>query len=213
MQELISDIVPGDRVVDVADLLSERDENAVRKDFTPTEAVAIGRLIEEHHRAKIAAQKSQQMRQNISRRLDRLPTSGTEQIVTPLGCTRVVVSRAVGMDQASYFRAKKVVLAAEADAEKFGDLPALMDETGNILGTYKEMKRRQGAPERHPMNRRRHRTDAARVAQSAISTIEGALLAFEGLDISNLVGTEAQKYGPQLSRLAAELRAVARRFK
>lgn len=37
-------------VIDVEDLLSaERDENTERKDFTPTEAVAIGKLIEEQH--------------------------------------------------------------------------------------------------------------------------------------------------------------------
>src|SRR5688572_12030318 len=42
-------------VINVEDLLSaERDENTERKDFTPTEAVAIGRLIEEQHRGVIA---------------------------------------------------------------------------------------------------------------------------------------------------------------
>ncbi len=47
------------RVVDGADMLAaERDESAGRKDFTPSEAVAIGRLIEDQHRARIAAQKT-----------------------------------------------------------------------------------------------------------------------------------------------------------
>lgn len=42
--------------LDVEDLLNaERDENTERKDFTPSEAVAIGRLIEERHKAKIEA--------------------------------------------------------------------------------------------------------------------------------------------------------------
>ena len=41
-------------VIDVADLLSaERDENAERKDFTPTEAVALGRLVQEKQPTKI----------------------------------------------------------------------------------------------------------------------------------------------------------------
>lgn len=44
------------RVVDVADLISaERDENQVRKDFTPSEAVAIARVIDEALKERTAA--------------------------------------------------------------------------------------------------------------------------------------------------------------
>src|SRR5690348_10441651 len=48
-------------IIDVEELLTaERDENTERKDFTPTEAVAIGLLIEEQHKAKIAEQRHAQ---------------------------------------------------------------------------------------------------------------------------------------------------------
>lgn len=43
-----------------------------------------------------------------------------------------------------YYRAKAVVLAAEADPETFGDLPLHMDDTGNVHGAHREMERRKG---------------------------------------------------------------------
>lgn len=131
-------------VIDVDDLLSaERDENAERKDFTPTEAVAIGRLIEERHREKIAAQEFARKSQHGAERFTPIKErSGAE----PVGETRDAAAEAVGLSAASYDRARRVVIAAEADPDRFGDLPAKMDETGNISGTHREMQYRKGKP-------------------------------------------------------------------
>src|SRR5262249_25077697 len=47
------------RVVDLANIVQgEHDENACRKDFTPSEAVAIGRALEENERPKAARRKA-----------------------------------------------------------------------------------------------------------------------------------------------------------
>lgn len=121
-------------VIDVEDLLSaERDENTERKDFTPTEAVAIGRLIEEIERPKALE------------RLKARQFGGDADSATPkLGGVREIVARAVGMGHAKYDQAKAVVAAAEENPAAFGDLPAQMDETRNVNGTHRELQRRRG---------------------------------------------------------------------
>jgi len=124
-------------VVDVEDLLSaERDENTQRKNFTPTEAVAIGRLIEEQHKAKVLEQRRRSLEK----------TNGGEMADSTglVGPTRAVASKAVGMGGEKYTRAKAVVAAAEADPQMFGDLPAQMDEHRNVGTVYREMQRRKG---------------------------------------------------------------------
>jgi len=125
-------------VIDVADLLSaERDENEVRKNFTPTEAVAIGRMIEEKERPKAEAnRKASQF------------GSGVDQISTPEKINlREIAGNAVGMGGTTYAKARQVIEAAESDPEKFGDLPEQMDETNNIHGAHLEMKRRMAGVE------------------------------------------------------------------
>ena len=114
--------------IEIEDLLSaERDENAERKDFTPTEAVEIGRQIEEQHRAKIAA-----TRHDVVVRAGQMSAAkrlGNEGKILPpvaaqLGKTDEVAANAVGMAAPKYRQARAVVAAAEADPETFGDLPA-----------------------------------------------------------------------------------------
>lgn len=132
-------------VVDVDDLLSaERDENQERKDFTPTEAVAIGKLIEEQERPKAIARHKNSL------------FGGDAVSATPrLGGVREIVAKAVGMGHAKYDQAKAIVAAAEADPERFGDLPSQMDETRNVSGAHREMERRKGNPgkKKVPLNK------------------------------------------------------------
>lgn len=119
-------------VVDVEDLLSaERDENQERKDFTPTEAVAIGRLIEEQERPRAFA----------NSRAGKAPVGDSPP---GRGRVREIAAAAVGMGGKKYEFAKAVVAAAETDPKHFGDLPEQMDETGNVGGAYREMERRKG---------------------------------------------------------------------
>ena len=129
------------RVVDLEDLLqAEHDENVIRKDFTPTEAVTIGRALEPAHRERVHDQnvalgKAQQAK------LAGQTADGKRS--TPVGTTREVVGRAVRLSGSSYDRARRVMDAAEQDPAQFGDLPTLMDQT-SILAAHKELQRRLG---------------------------------------------------------------------
>lgn len=125
-------------VIDLDDLLNgERAENTVRKDFTPSEAVAIGRAIEERQR-----------KQNEARML-----AGTNQYTEPSdklpqgsGRTRDVVGRAVGMSGGTYEEAKAVVKAAEADPT-LKSLVEEMDLSGRVSPARRKLKLlREGHP-------------------------------------------------------------------
>lgn len=146
-------VIPA-RVIDLDDLLAaERDENTVRKDFTPTEAVAIGLAIEQHERPKArerayagalrgakiaAARRSGKPDPDIQ---DIQPSEKFTEGWT--GNVRDIASEAVGMSGPTYARAKRVVAAAEADPERFGDLPVLMDER-TVTTAHTELRRRGG---------------------------------------------------------------------
>lgn len=139
-------------VVDVADLLSaERDENEVRKDFTPSEAVAIGKMIEEQVRPLVDSQGRKRISDARKRASGQITEDESTQINNKLGRdTREIVGAAVGMSGPSYHRAKAVIAAAEADPKRFGDLPAKMDQSGNVSGTYQEMRRRKNGAVPNP---------------------------------------------------------------
>lgn len=128
-------------VLDVEDLLSaERDENEVRKNFTPSEAVAIGRLIEEQHKERVVAAKTEHNRRIASR----TENHRSGPVPYAVGPTRETAAKAIGMSSQKYDMAKRVVAAAEEEPDKFGDLPAQMDDTGNVYGTHRELERRKG---------------------------------------------------------------------
>jgi ParB family chromosome partitioning protein len=203
-------------VVNVTHLLAaERDENTARKDFTPTEAVAIGRLIEAEHRVKLAAQKSAMSRQCVAKRSDRSTTAGKEDVVTPLGKTDAVASRAVGMDPSTYRRAKRVVAAAEVDPEKFGDLAARMDETGNVSGTHREMERRKsgGKVGRHPIHAKRHTPTTARIVQATLTTLEGVCVGLNEIEEIDCGKAQAIAWADALDALLARMRRFSRRLR
>lgn len=191
-------------VIDVRDLLSaERDENMERKDFTPTEAVAIGRLIEEQHRAKIESQRSAMGRQNkIGKDPENLP-------VLPLGDTREVVGKAVGMSGVTYTRARAIVAAAESDPETFGDLPARMDET-SVNTTHKELERRQGKQRRHIALRKLAYPKPNREAQRAVDSLEGICICLRELPVKQLDANKTKEWAKRLKKAASTIAKVAK---
>ncbi len=203
-------------VVNLEDLLSaQRDENAIRKDFTPTEAVALGRLIEEEHRAKIAAQKSEMGQRNVAYRTDRRSTRDVNQhVVSPLGKTVDVAARAVGMGPQKYEQAKVIVAAAEADPEKFGDLPVLMDETGNVSGTHRELEhRRNGTSARHAIHHKRHVPKANDIVRRAVSSLEGICAGLGEVRPQDVDAAEAPAWRSAIEGAANALRRFARGLK
>lgn len=189
-------------VIDVADLLSaERDENAERKDFTPTEAVAIGRLIEEHQKPLARA-----------RQLANLNHQPRPAVSAERGEVITTVSRAVGMGKTKYGQAKQIVAAAEADPAAFGDLPERMDETGNVQATHDELKRRQtGGPKpRHAVHRKSHYPKPNREMERAVHSLDGICICLEAIKPEELDANRIAEWCESLKKSAATINRVAR---
>ena len=119
-------------IVDPADLLrAESDENTVRQDFTPSEAVAIANAL--RPAAEAAARERQRAGGGI-------PGSG--KLPQPEPKTRDRVAAAVGLSGRTLDKAAAVVEAAVADPE-LGDLVEVMDRTGKVDAAFRALKRRQ----------------------------------------------------------------------
>jgi hypothetical protein len=137
-------------------LLAERDENTERKAFAPTEAVAIGRAIEQRLRPVA----EQRMKSGTTadgkaggrgRKKDLKPCANFAQGFGDLGKTTEKAALVAGMSRATYEKARAVVEAAEADPQKYGDLPQQMDATNKVDGAYRELiARRKAKPKKRP---------------------------------------------------------------
>lgn len=99
-------------------------ENFQRKDFTPSEAVAIKRAMEPE--IKEAAKQ---------RMLDGKPSEKFSK-----GRATDKVAAFAGISRPSLEKAEAIVAAAEVDPKKFGKLLADMDRTGHINGPHKRLK-------------------------------------------------------------------------
>lgn len=120
----------------VALLKAERDENQCRKDFEPSEAVAMGKAIE-----AIEAPQARHRQHGGRPKI----TCGKLPQVSGKGRTRDKAAEGVGMRPRTYAKAKAVVEAAEADSERFGYLVEQMDATGKVDPAFQEVQRRGGA--------------------------------------------------------------------
>ena len=121
----------------VAAMQAERDENNCREDLTPTEIVEIGRAIEALEKPKA---KERQKAGGGG--------TGSGKLPQPVSRVRDKVGAALGVSGKTYEKAKQVVEAAEAEPEKFGDLPAKMDAE-SVHAAHEELKQRQD-PETKP---------------------------------------------------------------
>ena len=125
-------------VIDLDDLLrGERAENTMRKDFTPSEAVAIGKALEERERELAHARE----------------TLGKVFLGSERGKTLDKVGAALGMSGTTYARAKAVARAAETDPETFGPIAAEMDRTGKVYRAFNQtraLQKSRGEPSRRP---------------------------------------------------------------
>jgi N6-adenosine-specific RNA methylase IME4/ParB-like chromosome segregation protein Spo0J len=107
-------------------------ENAVRKDFTLSEAVAIKRALEPLE--KVAAKERQ--REGARRGGEgsgKLPEASK-------GNAADKAAKATGMARRTLEKAEAIVDAAEAEPERFGKLREDMDRTGRVNGLYKRLK-------------------------------------------------------------------------
>jgi hypothetical protein len=164
-------------------LRAERDENTCRKDLTPSEAVAVGRAIEELEKPKAKARQREgqergrrrQQGDGVGGKLpptdsgngktrakeDRvpiiLPIIGAGNLPPPKGDkgkTRDRVAEAVGMSGRTYDKAKAVVEAAEKEPDKHAETVKEMDRSGKVDAAYKKVQARPGPQERASQQRR-----------------------------------------------------------
>lgn len=110
-------------------LKAERDENTCRKEFTPSEAVAMGKAIEALLKPAAKARQSAAGPKNGK---GKKSASGSGNLPEPVkGQTRDQVAAAVGMSGKTYETAKKVVAAAQEKPE-LKPVVQEMDRTGNV---------------------------------------------------------------------------------
>ena len=135
------------RIVDGLDdalqaLRAESDENVCRKDFLPSEAVAMAAAIEEVERRE--AKKRQ-----AKPRGPQIGAKGHGKFPEPIAPTRDKVGAAVGLSGKTYEKAKAVVAAAEAPDARAEVKKLLddMDRTGKVDGVFKRLKTIQAAEE------------------------------------------------------------------
>ena len=114
-------VVPLDDIV-----RGEFAENAVRKDFTPSEMVSIARAVAP---AEASAAKE---RMAAGGRGGKLPHLGN-------GNARDKVALYVGRSGRTLEMARAVVEAAEAEPEKYGPLVEEMDRTGRVSGVHRKL--------------------------------------------------------------------------
>jgi N6-adenosine-specific RNA methylase IME4 len=117
-------------------LHAEAAENVCRKDFLPSEAVAMGRTLEAFEREE--AKKRQQEHGGTAPGKPK-DTSGKLPEVLG-GQSRDKVGAQVGLSGRSYEKAKTVVAAAEKEPEKYGELVGQMDRTGKVNGAHKRLQ-------------------------------------------------------------------------
>jgi site-specific DNA-methyltransferase (adenine-specific) len=122
----------------IALLEAERDENTCRLDLAPSEAVALGRKLEELEQkaAKGRQRHGGRPSKDGKKRSGKLPDHSTGQ-------TRDKVAPAVGMSGRTYEKAEAVVEAAEAEPEMFRDLVEEMDRTGKVDHAFQQVRRRK----------------------------------------------------------------------
>ena len=115
-------------VVDIPAIVrGERAENMERKDFLPSEAVAIRNAVIELERE--AAKERQGTRSDIVENCHDVD----------VGKTRDKAAAGTGYSGRTLDKASEIVEAAEAEPEKFGKLKADMDRTGRVDGPYRRL--------------------------------------------------------------------------
>lgn len=188
------------RLIDVADLLSaERDENQVRKDFTPSEAVAVARAIEAQLKAASKARRSAGAKARWAREKGEKVEVGESPTSTNL--PRIDAAAAVGMCDQRYRQAKEVVEAAEQEAEKFGDIVEAMDATGNVRAAHTELRRRRDhEPVRHAVLRNMKHRDPNQEIERAITSLSGLAIGIERIDVAGLDAARVEGWATELKR-------------
>jgi ParB-like nuclease family protein len=169
-------------VIDLDDpLRGEQDENVLHKPFTPTEREAIGTAIYDREQEEAKARRTANL-------------TGTVPVREDEGRARDKVAEKVGWSGRTYIRMKRIVEAAKADPERFGDLPGRIDSGDlSIKGAEIEMKNRRhavpnGAPRKAPAE---HGRREGPTLKQSLRGLEQVAIAVQGI----AEGLEGQLYG------------------
>lgn len=110
---------------------------ALRKNFTPSEAVAIAREL--RPRLEAAAEKRKRQGNAAGGKV-----AGKLED-TDKGKTREKIAKVTGKGARTLEKAEAIVEAAEANPSRFGKLKKRMDETGRVDGPFKQMQTMKAA--------------------------------------------------------------------
>jgi ParB family chromosome partitioning protein len=187
----------------LARLRAEFAENTCRKDFVPSEAVAIGQALAELERPKA---KERQGRPGQ-------PRSGKLPDRAEAGQTRDRVAAALGMSGRTYDKARRVVEAAQRDPERFGYVQEEMDRTGKVDRAFRAVIRaraeaplEEGATSPQASREvRDFRTQVATVGLGCRALMQAPL----GLVLVALDRQEIQRLAEALDKDADQLRQLA----
>ena len=125
-------------IVDLRDIIrGEADENSVRKDLTPSEAVAIAMVFESEVRKEASQQQTVQAGEKSE------PPTGGKLPPAAAEKTRDKLARLVGMSGRTLEKATQVVNAARQDPKKYSHLVKQMDAKGKVDGAFRELRRLQ----------------------------------------------------------------------
>jgi len=116
--------------------LAEADENRVRIDFTPSEAVTVAKYFKEEEQAKA---KERQATAGPEKGQGKKSGSGKLPEAVKSDSRDALASR-VGMSGRTLEKATAVVEAAKQEPEKYGPAKEEMDRTGKVDPAYKEVK-------------------------------------------------------------------------
>jgi hypothetical protein len=124
-------------------------ENVERKEFTPSEAVAIKRAVEKLEKPK-AKQKQEASRAKKGEKIGAHKNGqiqGSTNFVEPTNKNQSGdnVAKATGLSRETLRQAVAITRAAEEEPEKFADLVEQMDETKKVNPAFKELKKRQSS--------------------------------------------------------------------
>ena len=125
-------------VVDLKEIIKgEFAENIIRKDFTPSEMVAIKRAIEPDIRE--AAKERQKEHGGTAPGKSGNTCADSAQVK---GKARDKVSQFLKVGRTKLKEAEEIVKAAETKPKEFSDLVEKMDRSGNVHAAHKELKNR-----------------------------------------------------------------------
>jgi hypothetical protein len=183
----------------------------VEGDLSPTEAIAIGRLIEEHVRPIAAAQAAAGRLKGVASRAGRevdYVVDGDRVIV------REVAAAALNMSGTTYSRLRDMVVAAEEDPEHFGDVLKLLDAM-SISGAHAVLRRRQrelNPPEPVPERKAKNSTvkimagrGPAQMVQNTLYSLMAAANLLDTLEATGLPPESIESWADDLGDVCRSL--------